>query len=127
LGEHQLAAVNRRKREAHEERVRRALAGLRARGEPISFPAVARAAGVSRGYLYANSALKLEITAARGEDPNGAGRERRSASEESLQARVRALLEENRRLRAELQDMRAELAVLFGEAREREREATGAS
>jgi hypothetical protein len=120
MAEHQLAVVNRRKREAHEERVRRALAGLRARGEPISFQAIARAAGVSRGYLYANSALKGEIAAARGERPDAAGRGNRSASEESQQARVRALLEENRRLRAELQDMRAELAVLFGEARERE-------
>jgi uncharacterized protein DUF6262 len=127
MAEHQLALVNRRKREAHEERVRRALAGLRARGEPISFQAIARAAGVSRGYVYANSGLKAAIAAARDEQPDPTGRENRSATEASLQARVRALLEENRRLRAELQDMRAELAVLFGEARERDREATSGS
>jgi uncharacterized protein YdcH (DUF465 family) len=115
------AAATRRSQAAHA-RAKTALRALDARGEPITFQAVAHAAGVSRQWLYTQPELRDEIEQLRAADSNLEDRpvptlER--ASDNSLRHRNRALLEENQRLRAELVAVKDELAVALGELRDR--------
>jgi hypothetical protein len=100
-------------KERHDTTRRRAVDALRhldAVGEAVSFAAVARAAGVSRAWLYRDPPLRAEIDRFRSEQgprrPRLVPPRAERASEESLralrsslQAELNALREENRRLR----------------------------
>jgi Family of unknown function (DUF6262) len=115
-----LSADAQRKSEAASGRARNALKTLDARGAEITFQAVARAAGVSRQWLYTQPELRAEIERLRAaNDEPGARRApaRERASENSLRHRNRALLDENQRLRAEIAALRQELAVALGDLR----------
>ena len=117
-----LGAAATRKSEAAQARAKTALRALDTRGEPITFQAVAHAAGVSRQWLYTQPELRDEIEQLRAADSNLKDRPvpaRERASENSLRHRNRALLEENQRLRAELVAVKGELAVALGELRDR--------
>jgi hypothetical protein len=115
-----LGAAATRRSQAAQSRARSALRALDACGEPVTFQAVAHAAGVSRQWLYTQPELRDEIeqlratTDAAGERPVPP---RERASENSLRHRNRALLEENQRLRAELAAVKEELALALGELR----------
>jgi hypothetical protein len=117
-----LGAAATRRSQAAQARAKTALRALDARGEPITFQAVAHAAGVSRQWLYTQPELRDEIEQLRAADSNPEGRPvpaRERASENSLRHRNRALLEENHRLRAELAAVKDELAVALGDLRDR--------
>jgi hypothetical protein len=115
-----LGAAATRRSQAAQTRARSALRALDARGDPVTFQAVALAAGVSRQWLYTQPDLREEIEQLRA-TADGAGERpvpaRERASENSLRHRNRALLEENQRLRGELAAVKEELAVALGELR----------
>lgn len=114
-----LAVAAQRKRDAALERARAALRELDARGDEVSFSALARRAGVSRQWLYRQEELRAEVerlrTLGRDRGPGVPARER--ASEDSLRRRVGALLEDNRRLREENAELKHALALAYGERR----------
>jgi hypothetical protein len=115
-----LAAAARRRRAAALERAHAALREIDARREPVTFQRVARAAGVSRQWLYEQPELRAQIERLRDDRPRGARPARERASEASQRRRVETLLEENRRLRRENSELRGELALAYGHRREAE-------
>lgn len=111
MSEH-LAAATRARAERTRARAREALRRLDRDGAPITYTAVARAAGVSRALLYRDPELRETISKLR-QHPPPAGRrpaaQRMSqASQDEITAtlrnEVRTLREENRALRARLAD-----------------------
>lgn len=112
-------------RNRHETTMSRAgetLRRLDRTGAPVSFRAVAEAAGVSRAWLYRQPELRAEINRLRAAHasagtttPPAAQR----ATDESRQRRIEALLEDNTRLRAENSRLREQAARLLGERRDR--------
>jgi hypothetical protein len=114
-----LARAAERKRHDTLERAAAALAALDERGETISFQAVARAAGVSRQWLYQQPELRAEIEKLRASSARqtSAVPSRERATEASLRQRIETLIAENRRLRGELAELRAELAIAYGTQR----------
>jgi hypothetical protein len=106
----------RRRSQATRERAIHALRRLAAAGDPVTFDTVARKAGVSRSWLYAQPDLRLEIGRLRAQQ--GQGRApgsppipaRQRASDASLRRRLEAVNAESRRLRQENQRLREQLA-----------------
>ena len=113
-----------RRSELAVERARRAIRRLDKAGEPISFPAVARAASVSRQFLYSHDQVRGEIERLRAAhlDTAGAIPPAQRASEASQKARNQKLLDENRRLRTEVAGLGEELAGAWGELRALQRQ-----
>lgn len=114
-----LAAAAARKHHVALERAGGALRDLDASGQAINFQAVARAAGVSRQWLYQQPELRAEIERLRDRQPRRADGipAAQRASEASLRQRNRALLDENQRLRTENAQLKDELALAYGEQR----------
>ena len=114
-----LAAAARRKSEHACARAETALRELDQQGQPITFQAVARRAGVSRQWLYQQPQLRAEIERLRavhlGRPSEVPTRER--SSEASLRQRLETLLAENRLLREEVAQIKQELALAYGEQR----------
>lgn len=101
------------------ERAERALRDLDREGAQVSFQSVARRAGVSRQWLYTQTALRQEIEALR---KRGAARAdgvpaRQRVSGASLRQRVETLRAENQRLREENSGLKTELAIAYGRQR----------
>jgi Family of unknown function (DUF6262) len=115
-----LAVAAARKHDATLSRAGTALRELDRAGSVINFQAVARAAGVSRQWLYQQPDLRREIEQLRDTSgtPGPAVPARERSTEASLRQRIRSLLDENRRLRGESDELRAELAVVYGERRD---------
>ena len=114
-----LASAARRR---HEETRRKAVEAIRSidgTGEPVSFAAVARAAGISRAWLYNDEAIRAEIVTLRerttSSTPARPTAER--ASDRSLHQLVSALRAREAELRRENQLLREALARKFGEER----------
>jgi Family of unknown function (DUF6262) len=115
----------RRRSHATRERAIRALRRLAAAGGPITFDSVARTAGVSRSWLYAQPDLRVEIGRLRAQQQPGRGRAssspavpaRQRASDASLRRRLEAVNAEIRRLRQENRELRERLAWTLGELR----------
>ncbi|HEY6815560.1 MAG TPA: DUF6262 family protein [Croceibacterium sp.] len=120
-----LTAAATRKHHAALERASGALRDLDAAGQVINFQAVARAAGVSRQWLYQQPELRCEIERLRESRPQSASGvpSAQRASEASLRQRNRVLLDENARLRAENAQLKNELALAYGEQRRARRRA----
>jgi Family of unknown function (DUF6262) len=118
-----LALAAARKHDATLARAAAALRELDRAGGAISFQAVARAAGVSRQWLYQQADLRREIEQLRTTSVNTAPGvpTRQRATEASLRQRIRSLLDENHRLRGESDGLRAELALAYGERRDARR------
>jgi hypothetical protein len=118
-----LALAAARKHDATLARAATALRELDRAGGAINFQAVARAAGVSRQWLYQQPDLRREIEQLRTNSANTApgvpGGQR--ATEASLRQRIRSLLDGNHRLRGESDGLRAELALAYGERRDARR------
>ncbi|MFF2013856.1 DUF6262 family protein [Streptomyces sp. NPDC058195] len=102
----------------------RAVAALRrmdATGQPVSFEAVAREAGVSRSWLYTQSDLRAEISRLRERRdsvrtmPQVPAQQR--ASHSSLLRRLEAATARNRHLEKENQQLREQIARSYGELR----------
>jgi hypothetical protein len=114
-----VAAAHRR----HEETRRKAIDVLRrldADGEPVSFVAVARTAGISRAWLYRDADIRAEIERLRDlhlppARPRVPFAERASAS--SLRQELGALRTREAELRNENRLLREALARKYGEER----------
>jgi Family of unknown function (DUF6262) len=115
----------RRRSQATRERAIRALRRLAATGDPVTFDAVARTAGVSRSWLYAQPDLRLEVGRLRAQQRERQGLApdsppvptRQRASDASLRRRLEAANAEVRRLRQENRELREQLAWALGERR----------
>ncbi|TQJ40751.1 hypothetical protein FBY33_2837 [Arthrobacter sp. SLBN-112] len=107
----------------HELTRSKAVAALRDfqnQGGPVTFEAVAAAAGVSRSWLYTQPDLRAVIIGLRADDRPQQPRARRSsASTDSLRARLSASLERNRELSTEIEHLRHQLALALGHSRSR--------
>jgi hypothetical protein len=115
---HVIAAARRRA----EQTRGRAVAALRrmdATGQRISFDAVARQAGVSRSWLYAQDDLRAEIEQLRQRHPpaSPAPPQRQRASDPSLLRRLEAATSRIRRLEADNRQLRDALARALGQHR----------
>ncbi|MFD9442340.1 DUF6262 family protein [Streptomyces sp. NPDC060006] len=102
----------RRRSEYTRAKAVQALRTLDAAGEPVTFETVAKQAGVSRSWLYAQPDLRAEVERLRAAHHRGPvspvpARQRTSDASllrrlEAANTRVRQLTEENRRLRDHL-------------------------
>jgi hypothetical protein len=115
-----IIAAAQRRRELTRAKAIRALRELDHAGTPVSFEAVARAAGVSRSWLYGQPDLRAEIqnlreATRRAPAPPVPARQR--ASDASLLTRLQASLEKNRKLAEENQRLRRQLAQALGDQR----------
>ena len=91
-------------------------------GQPVTFSAVAAAAGVSRTWLYRNPGIRDLITRLRTEPSRAAStRAAQRATAESLRARLDAAAQEISRLRAEKATLREHAARHLGQQRAQER------
>jgi hypothetical protein len=116
-----LAAAAARRHGDARQRAQQALQDLHRTGAPISFATVARAADVSRKFLYSQADLREHIERARAAQADAPGSSvplRERASDASVRARLRAALEDNQRLRDDNARLRQELAVVHGKLRE---------
>ena len=101
------------------KRARTAITDLDRAGTPITFTAIASAAGVSRSWLYTETDIRdainrLRPTTASTRPPMPAAQR---ATTDSLRARLDAARDEIRHLRAENANMHAQLARTLGDRR----------
>ncbi|MEO5678341.1 MAG: DUF6262 family protein [Acidimicrobiales bacterium] len=98
-----LAAAAKRRHDQTVRKATQALRALDANGQPINFAAVARAAGVSRAWLYRYPTIRTEIDRLRRpRSPNP--RPRRPADERASAESLRQQLDALHVLRDELRD-----------------------
>ena len=107
-----------------EQTRRQAVAGLRrmdATGKPISFESVAREAGVSRSWLYAQTDMRLEVERLRArrkaQPSNALPPQRQRASDTSLLRRLEAATERIQALEQDNRELRDALAHALGDQR----------
>ena len=115
-----LTATARRRHELARSKAIRTLRELERAGAPVTFEAVARHAGVSRAFLYAQPDLRADIerlrdATRRAPAPSIPASQR--ASEASLLARLQAANERVRTLTAENDKLRRRLAHALGDQR----------
>jgi uncharacterized protein (DUF58 family) len=107
--------------QATRQRAIQALRDLAAAGDPITFQTIARTAGVSRSWLYAQPDLRAELERLRAlstrapTSPPVPARQR--ATDASLRRRLEAVNAEIRRLRTENHQLRQQLARALGQRR----------
>jgi hypothetical protein len=112
-------------RQRHELTRARAIQALREldqAGTPVTFEAVARAAGVSRSWLYAQADLRVEITRLREathRSPSPPIPASQRASDASLLQRVTQANQRNRQLTDDNARLRRQLARALGDQRAR--------
>lgn len=115
-----IIAAARRRHELTRAKAIRALRELDHTGAPITFEAVARAAGVSRSWLYAQPDIRAEIQRLRDHTqraPSPAIPASQRATDASMLSRLQAALEQNRKLAEENQRLRRQLAHALGDQR----------
>ena len=90
-------------------------------GQPVTFSAIAAAAGVSRTWLYRNPAVRDLIARLRSQPSRATSTQAaQRATAESLRARLDAARQEISRLRAENATLREQAARHLGQQRSRE-------
>jgi negative regulator of sigma E activity len=97
-----------------------ALRALETAGTPVTFDAIASAAGVSRSWLYTQPDLRAEIERLRAASQRASGIPlpiRQRASDASLLRRLEAANERTRQLAEENHRLRDQLARALGEQR----------
>jgi hypothetical protein len=115
-----LANAARRRHELTRAKALQALRELDRAGTAVTFEKVARAAGVSRSWLYNQPDIRAEIERLRAtrRTTTAPVPAAQRASDASLRARLEAVLERNRKLTEENQRLRRQLAHALGEGRE---------
>ena len=108
-----IIAAARRRHELTRAKAIRALRELSHAATPVTFEAVARQAGVSRSWLYAQPDIRAQIQQLRDTTAKAPARPvpaRQRASDASLLARLETALARNRELASENQRLRQQLA-----------------
>jgi hypothetical protein len=108
-----------RRRELTRSRAIQALRELDRAGTPVTFAGVARAAGISRSWLYTQPDISGQIRKLRQDTSNadGAVPAGQRATDASLRARLAAALERNKHLADENARLRRQLARALGDQR----------
>lgn len=116
---HHLQRAAAARHESAIARARNAIEQLDRAGIPVTFAAVASAAGVSRSWLYTDADLRDAITGLRRIRPanSTAAPAAQRASTDSLLERLNSARDEITRLRAENTTLHAQLARSLGEQR----------
>jgi Family of unknown function (DUF6262) len=115
-----IIAAARRRRELTRAKAIRELRELDHAATPVTFDAVARQAGVSRSWLYAQPGIRAEIQRLRDATARAPSRPvpaRQRASDASLLARLETALARNRELASENHRLRRQLAYALGDRR----------
>lgn len=110
----------RRRRELTRAKAIRALRELAQAGTPINFEVVARTAGVSRSWLYAQADIRADIQRLRAVTRHTASTPvptHQRTSPASAQARLQTALERNQILADDNQRLRRQLAHALGDRR----------
>jgi hypothetical protein len=121
-----LAIAARQRHELARAKAIKALHELDRAAAPVTFQAVAAAAGVSRSWLYSQPDIRSHVEKLRRvtlRSPTPAVPTRQRPSETSLRARLNVALQRNQVLSTENQRLRQELAAALGQRRATE--ATG--
>jgi Family of unknown function (DUF6262) len=116
-----LIKATRARQAATLDRATQALRRLDRHGEEISFSAVAKAARVSRSWLYRQPQLRAQIQHLRAQHHSGSPRQvptAQRASTASLLQRIEALQKQASRLSKENQALRHQLARKLGDNRQ---------
>ena len=110
-----------RRHELTRARAIHALHELDRAGVPVTFAGVARAAGVSRSWLYTQPGISSQIRRLRqqadGAGSAGAGPAAQRATDASLRARLTAALDRNKELADDNARLRRQLARALGDQR----------
>ena len=118
---HHVIAAARRRAEQTRERALAALQRMDATGQRITFDSVAREAGISRSWLYAQDDLRTKIGQLRQRHSAAPSAPvpplRQRASDPSLLRRLEAATSRIRRLEADNQQLRDALARALGDRR----------
>lgn len=110
-----------RRHQATLKKAADAIEDLDRSGRPVTFSAIATAAGVSRTWLYRNPSIRDLITRLRSEPSRATSTPAtQRATAESLRARLDAARQEITRLRAENTTLREQAARHLGQQRSRE-------
>lgn len=116
-----LLAASRRRAEDTRLRAVAALRRMDTAGDPITFEALAREAGISRSWLYAQHDLRAEIQRLRDRhrphSPTAVPPHRQRASDTSLLHRLQTATDRTQRLEDDNRQLRAALAAALGQRR----------
>lgn len=115
-----LAEAATRRHELTRSKAIQALRDLDRAGVPVTFAAIASAAGISRSWLYAQPGIRDQIQRLRGAARHASGPAipaGQRTSEASLRARLNAAFERNRALTDENARLRRQLARALGDHR----------
>jgi hypothetical protein len=115
-----LISAARKRHELTRSKAIRALRELERAGTPVKFETVARAAGVSRSWLYAQSDIRAEIERLRGTTqraPSPPIPAAQRASDASLLRRLAEASQRNQQLAEENARLRRQLAHALGDQR----------
>jgi hypothetical protein len=115
-----IIAAARQRRELTRAKAIQALRTLDAAGTPVTFETVARAAAVSRSWLYAQPDIRAEIERLRAVHHGAPATHipaRQRASDASLLRRLEAASQRNKQLAAENRRLREQLALALGSQR----------
>jgi hypothetical protein len=115
-----IIAAARQRHELTRSTAIQALRELDHAGAPVTFEALARAAGVSRSWLYSQPDIRAEVERLRDatrQAPSPPIPTRQRASDASLTRRLEAANERNRKLAEENQRLRRQLAQALGQQR----------
>ncbi|WP_330301685.1 MULTISPECIES: DUF6262 family protein [unclassified Streptomyces] len=112
-----LAEATRRRSERARHDAEKAVSAARRSGGRISFAAIAKAAGVSRSWLYTQPDLVTAIRQLQNRQPATERTGSQPASVASIQRRLEAALARIKQLRAENSDLARRLETAYGEIR----------
>lgn len=112
-----LAAANARRHEAALAAAHDAIERLGREGRSVNFGAVAKAAGVSRAWLYREPEIRELVARLRAAPTRATARAAQRASTDSLHQRLDTARDEITRLRAENSALREQLARRLGAQR----------
>jgi hypothetical protein len=115
-----LAIAAARRHELTRSRAIQALRDLDRSGQPVTFTAVATAAGISRSWLYTQPDITSQIRRLRDgsrSSPGSAIPTSQRATSESLRARLTTALQRNQQLADENATLRRQLARALGDQR----------
>jgi hypothetical protein len=117
---HHLVAAARNRHEYTRAKAVQALREIETKGGAVTFDAIARAAGVSRSWLYSQADLRAEIErlrAAGRRSPDAPIPAQQRASDASLRQRLEAANTRNHQLAEENRQLRQQLAHALGDLR----------